>query len=142
MIDICLFPNSFTFIGIASVHLEKELQSFYRRKIGNKGRLVVIYSTFGTGIEYKFRFEDKQPFLHRNYAVYKLNYSCGASYIGQTRRKLIFPLQEDNPQTRTDHQTDVTSYLVENPSHRIEFDQSEILKTANILKTSYSKKRY
>ena len=60
--------------------------------------------------------------------------SCGASYIGQTRRNLIFRLQEHNSQTRTNHQTDVTSHLLENPSHSIEFDQPEILATANNLR--------
>ena len=120
------------YIGNASVHLEKELQSFYRRKLGNKVRLVVFHSTFGIGN--KFRYKDKQPVLHRNIVVYKLNCSCGASYIGQTRRNLIFRLQEHNPQTRTNHQTDVTSHLLENPSHSIKFDQPEILATANNLR--------
>ena len=120
------------YIGNASVHLEKELQSFYRRELGNKVRLVVIHSTFGIGN--RFRYKDKQPVLHRNNVVYKLNCSCGASYIGQTRRNLFFRLQEHNPQTRTNHQTDVTSHLLENPSHSIEFDQPEILATANNLR--------
>ena len=120
------------YIGNASVHLEKELQSFYRRKLGNKVRLVVFHSTFGIGN--KFRYKDKQPVLHRNIVVYKLNCSCGASYIGQTRRNLIFRLQEHNPQTRTNHQTDVTSHLLENPSHSIKFDQPEVLATANNLR--------
>ena len=114
------------YIGNASVHLEKELQSCYRRKLGNKVRLVVIHSTFGIGNRFRYK-----PVLHRNKVVYKLNCLCGASYIGQTRRNLIFRLQEHNPQTRTNHQTDVTSHLLENPSHSIEFDQPEILATAN-----------
>ena len=66
--------------------------------------------------------------------MYKLNCSCGVSYIGQTRRNLIFRLQECNPQTRTNHQTDVTSHLLENPSHSIEFDQPETSVTANNLR--------
>ena len=46
----------------------------------------------------------------------------------------IFRLQEHNHQTRTSLQTDVTSHLLENPSHRIEFDQLEILATASNLR--------
>ena len=91
------------YIGNASVHLEKELQSFYRRK-NRQQRLVAIHSTYGIGN--RFRYKDKQPLLHRNNIVYKLNSSCGASYIGQTPRNLIFRLQEHNPQTSTNHQTD------------------------------------
>ena len=41
------------YIGNPSVHLEKELQSFYRRKLGKKVRLAVSHSTFG--IENRFR---------------------------------------------------------------------------------------
>ena len=51
-----------------------------------------------------------------------------------TRSNLIFRLQEHNTPTRTNHQTDVTSHLLENPSHSIEFDQPEILATANNLR--------
>ena len=46
--------------GNASVHLENELQSFYRRKLGNKVRLVVIHSTFCIGNW--LRYEDKTTF--------------------------------------------------------------------------------
>ena len=116
----------------ASVHTEKELQTFYRRRFGNKARFVVIHSTFGIGN--RFRYKDKQPVLHHNNIVYKFNCLCGSSYIGQTHRNLIFRLQEHNPQTRTNHQADVTSHLLENPSHSIEFDQPEILATANNLR--------
>ena len=78
-------PNDFRTalycIANASARLDKELQSFYRRKLGIKVRLVVIHSTFGIGN--RFRYKDKQPLLHRNTVVYKLNCSCGASYVGQ-----------------------------------------------------------
>ena len=52
------------YIGNASVHLEKDFQSFYRCKLGNKVRLVVIHLTFGIGN--RFRYKHKQPLLHRN----------------------------------------------------------------------------
>ena len=90
---------------------------------------MVIHSTFGIGNT--FRYKDKQPVLHCNNVVYKLNCSRCASYIGQTRRNVIFRLQEHNPQNRANHQRDVTSYLLKNASHSIEFDQPEILATAN-----------
>ena len=46
----------------------------------------------------------------------------------------MFRLLEHNPQTRTNDQTDVTSHLLENPSHSIDFDHPEILATANNLR--------
>ena len=52
------------YIGNASADLEKELQSFYRRKLDNKVRLVVSHSTFGIGN--RFCYKNKQPLLHRN----------------------------------------------------------------------------
>ena len=47
-----------------SAHLEKELQSFYRCKLGNKVKFVVLHSTFGIGN--RFRYKDKQPLLQRS----------------------------------------------------------------------------
>ena len=38
----------------------------------------------------------------------------------------IFRLQKHDPSTKTNHQTNVTFHLLENPCHSIEFDQSEI----------------
>ena len=66
------------YIGNASADLEKELQCFSRRKLDNKVRLVVIHSTFGIGN--RFCCENKQPLLHRNNVVYKLNCSCNVVY--------------------------------------------------------------
>ena len=53
--------------------------------------------------------------------------------IRQTRRNLVFRLKEHNPQTRTNHQTDVTSHLLENPTHIIEFERPKISAIANNL---------
>ena len=66
-------------------------------------KLVVIHSTFGVGNKFRY----------------------------MSDKNIEISFQEHNAQTKTNHQTDLTSYLLENPSHSTEFDQLEILATAN-----------
>ena len=55
-------------------------------------------------------------------------------------QKFDFSTSRAQASTRTNHETDVTSHLWENPSHSIEFDQSEISSTANNLRELVVKK--
>ena len=78
-----------------------------------------------------FSQKDKQATLRRSNVIYKLNYSCGESYIDQTERNLTLRLKERNLGNKTGTQTNVTKHLLENPSHAINFNEPEILITAN-----------
>jgi len=52
--------------------------------------------------------------------VYQLTCSCGRKYVGQSKRNLIFKINEHQPSAT--HQTDskVTQHLLENPQHIME----------------------
>ena len=116
-------------IGSTSLLVEKELRSCFQRKLQNKIKFVFIHNTFKRGN--LFSHKDKQTTLRRSNVVYKLNCSCGGSYIGQTKRNLTSSSKEHHPGNKTGTQTDVTKHLLENPSHVINFNEPEILTTAN-----------
>ena len=100
-----------------------------QRKLQNQIKFVFIHNTFKLGN--LFSHKDKQATLRRSNVVYKLNCSCGGGYIGQTKRNLTSRLKERHPGSKTGTQTDVTKHLLENPSHVINFNEPEILTTAN-----------
>ena len=118
-----------SFIGSTSLQVEKELRSFFQRKLQNKIKFVFIHNTFKLGN--LFSHKDKQATIRRSNVVYKLNCSCGGSYIGQTKRNLTSRLKEHHLGNKTGTQTDVTKHLLENLSHVINFNEPEILTTAN-----------
>ena len=101
------------YIGNQSVKIEKELRSFFRKYLIDKVRLCAIHDTLCIGDV--FRFKDKLCTLRRRNVVNKLSCSCGSNYIGQTRRNLIFRLQEHNPKSMKSQNTDVTKHLADNP---------------------------
>ena len=124
-----VFFFELSYIGSTSLQVEKELRSFFQRKLQNKIKFVFIHNTFKFGN--LFSHKDKQATLRRSNVVYKLNCSCGGSYSGQTKRNLTSRLKEHHPGSKTGTQTDVSKHLLENPSHLIKFNEPEILTTAN-----------
>ena len=70
------------FIGNTSLHIEKELKSFFRRQLSGKFSLNVVHDCYKIGDMFKHK--ELQPKLYRDNIVYKL--TCGSFYIGQTRR--------------------------------------------------------
>ena len=59
--------------------------------------------------------------------VYKLNCSCGQSYIGQTRRNLITKIKDHKPHGKSNQELDVAKLLIRNPNHSIDFNSPEII---------------
>ena len=74
------------FIGNTSLHIKKELKSFFRRQLSGKLSLNVVYDCYKIGDMFKHK--ELQPKLNRCYIVYKLTCSCGSVYIGLTPRNL------------------------------------------------------
>ena len=120
------------YIRNQSITIEKEVRSFFRKYRIDKVRQCAIHDTLCIGD--MFRFKDKLCTLRRRNVVNKLSCSCGSNYIGQTRRNLIIRLQEHNPKSIKSQNTDVTKHLADNPGHKINFDQPEILATAHNFK--------
>ena len=112
-----------------SLQVTKELRSFFQRKLQDKIKFIFIHNTFKLGI--LFSHKDKQATLRRSNVVYKLNCSCGRTYIGQTKRNFTSRLKEHHFGNKTGSQTDATKLLLENPSQVINFNETEILTTAN-----------
>ena len=54
----------------------------------------LIHDTYDIGKRIKFK--ESQTLLHNLGVVYKRNCSCGQSYIGETRRKLITRINDTN----------------------------------------------
>ena len=66
--------------------------------------------------------------MHKAGVVYyKLNYSCGLSYICQTRRNLVTGIQDHISNGKPNQELDVAKHLVRNPNHKINLDSAEIL---------------
>ena len=117
------------YIGGASHQIEKEIQQFLYEKLSQKSKFVMVHeaSTIGE----KFRYKDRQTALHSSGAVYKLNCSCGQSYIGQTKRNLKSRINDHKPKNSTNNETDVSQHLKNNPDHTINFYSPEILVQSN-----------
>ena len=108
--------------------IKKEINSFFVKNSFNC-KMELINDTFNIG-RY-FRYKEPQDKLVKSNVVYKVNCSCGSSYIGQTKRNLITRLKEHCPTSNSAHETDVTNHLLENPDHKISFNETEILAQAN-----------
>ena len=76
------------YTGEPSIHLEKELIDFFRKKLQDEVQLTIIHVTNKLG--QLFYHKEKQPLLFCSNVVYRLKCSCGSSYIGQTRRNIKF----------------------------------------------------
>ena len=124
----CIFFK-LSYVGSTSLQVEYELRSFFQRKLQNKTKFVFIHNTFKPGN--LFSHKNKQDTLRWSNVVYKLNCSGGGSYIGQTKRNLTSRFKKHHPGNKTETQTDVTKHLLENRSHINNFNEPEILTTAN-----------
>ena len=110
-----------------STNIKKEINGFFH-KTNINARFVLINEIFNIG-KY-FSHKDKQLLLRRSNVVYKINCSCGDTYIGQTKRNLINRLNEHNPKF-SKQETDVTKHLIENSNHKINTNSVKILSYAN-----------
>ena len=63
--------------------------------------------------------------------IYQLKCDCGASYIGQTGRNLINRLNNHNIDSPFRQETDLSKHQVDNPNHKIEFNNCTILGFSN-----------
>ena len=70
--------------------------------------------------------KDKQKTLMKYGVVYKLTYSCGSSYTGETRRNLISRLKEHS----SSDNSEVCRHLTDNPDHKVDFAKPDILSSA------------
>ena len=59
--------------------------------------------------------------------VYKLTCSYGSTYIGQTRRNLLNRIKEH----ATSEKSEVCKNLLQNPSHRVDFNTPAVLGSEN-----------
>ena len=83
-----------------------------------------IISTIGNLINL-FRNKNKQVLLHITGTVYKLQCSCVKTYTGQSKRNLKTRLEEHD--SLTFGKSDATDHLRENPDHKIDFHNPQIL---------------
>ena len=126
--------------GFNKRRFRKCTRRFRSKQIGCNKRLDLLtvdlltefHCTFKLGN--LFSYKNKQTTLSRSNVAYKLNCLCGRSYIGQIKRNLTSRLKEHHPGYKSKTQRDVTKHLLENPSHAINFNEPEILTTANYIK--------
>ena len=113
------------FLGALSVQIRNELKSFLHKYTDDKASLYIVDALSKIGEN--FRFKNKQPLLMKSGIVYKLTCSCGSIYIGQTRRNLLSRIKEH----ATSEKSEVCKHLLQNPSHRVDFDTPTILGSEN-----------
>lgn len=73
-----------------------------------------------------FKFKDRTPNYLASNCVYKLNCSCGLSYVGQTERN-IYLRMEEHSKTQGSGLSAVGHHLADNPDHTVDFQNPEIL---------------
>ena len=108
---------SLSYLGDVSVQINKELSNFIKNiKIDRKLDLCFVNKTFK--VKDMFNFKDKQSLLSRAGVVYRLNCSCGESYIGQSGRNLSkrFAIHEETG-----------CHLKDNPTHSIDYSSPDII---------------
>ena len=111
-----------------SNHIPKEINAFFK-KANLDCKLILINTTFNIGK--LFQYKDRQEKLQKYGVVYKLKCTCGSTYIGQTKKKLLTRLKDHNPSCLLNQETDVTKHLTENENHRINFNDVDILAESN-----------
>ena len=109
--------------------IEKEIQQYLIKNLSTKFRFRLVHDTHNIGKSFKIK--DRQAILHNAGVVYKLNCSCGKSYIGQTHRNLATRIQEHVPNGKQNQESDFAKHLVCNPNHKINFDFPEMLGHSN-----------
>jgi len=112
---------SLPFLGAVSTNIHRELSGFLRKYGENSIKLRVHHRS--QKLKNSFRTKEGQALLHRYNVVYRLKCSCGASYIGHTRRNLRLRLQEHS----TSLDSEVCKHLQSHPDHRVDFLNPEIL---------------
>ena len=114
-----------SFLGALSVQIRNELKSFLHKHTDDKASLYIVVALSKIGES--FRFKDKQPLLMKSGIVHKLTCSCGSTYIGQPRRNLLSRIKEH----ATSEKSEVCKHLLQNPSHRVDFNTPTILGSEN-----------
>ena len=84
-----------------------------------------------TTCEKLFPYKYKQPELQQFNVIYQLKCDCGASNIGQSDR-IITRLNHHNIDSPLQQETDVAKHQVDNPTHKINFDNSAIFIGENV----------
>ena len=96
------------YLGNISHHVKKELKECIHKHLPDA---MFRYISITKHLKQQLHFKDPQPLLLRSNVVYRLNYSCGSFYIGQTRRNLAKRLDEH----QTGLSSEVCSHLQSNP---------------------------
>ena len=108
-----------------SVQIRHELKSFLQKHTDDKASVYIVDALLKIGEN--FRCKNKQPLLMKSGIVYKLTCSCESTYIGQTRRNLLSRIKEH----ATSEKSDVCKHLLQNPTHRVDFNTPTILGSKN-----------
>ena len=74
-----------------------------------------------------FPYKDKQPHLQQFDVIYLLKCDRGALYTGQAGRNLITRLNNHNIVSSLQQESDEAKHQVENPIHKIDFNNCAIL---------------
>ena len=82
-----------------------------------------------------FSYKDKTPALMKYNVVYKVNCSCGKSYIGATERNLIIRLEEHKK--TTGKLTSVGKHLRDSRTCKFLFENVEILGRTDAFRINY-----
>ena len=78
-----------------------------------------------------FPYKYKQPHLQQFNVIYQLKCDCGTLYIGQTGRNLITRLNNHDIDSPFRQETDAAKHQVDNPTHKIDFNNCTILGFSN-----------
>ena len=113
------------FLVALSVQIRNELKFFLHKHTDDKASLNIVHALSKTGEN--FRFKDKQPLLIKSGIVHKLTCLCESTYIGQTRRNLLSRIKEH----ATIEKSEVCKHLLQNPSHRVDFNTPTIFGSEN-----------
>ena len=113
------------FLGALSGQVCNELKSFLHKHTDDKASLYIVDALLKIGEN--FRYKDKQPLLMKSGIVYKLTCSCGFTYIGQTRRNQLNGIKKH----ATSEKSEVCKHLLQNPTHRVDFNTPTILGSEN-----------
>ena len=111
-----------------SDQLSKEINYFFQ-KFDTNMQLRLIHTT----CKWKklFPYKDKKPHLHQFNVIYKLKCDCGASHIGQTNRTLITRHLNRNIDSPLRQEIDLLKHQVDNPNHKIDFNNCAMLGFSN-----------
>ena len=79
-----------------------------------------------------FPYKDKQPYLQQFNVIYQPKSNSAGSYVGQTGKNLITRPNNYNIDLPLRQETDVAKYQVDNPTHKIDFNNCAILGFSNL----------